>query len=833
MFGTFHRILKLASVVMLLGAVFNSWAAGIVINQPAHGTELLATSGFYDAVDQTINVQGAVTGLAPGTLGDYRVLINGFAVGVFGGGTGGIANFRLALPVGPLPPPGMTSWPAWVPYLNHFTNIEAINLPMLAELYHIPSQRVVARYRVVVVDKRWDDDMDLHAHGGLNESGALELTERGLVALQPAHASSLPQPGLVEFNADLTEAFAGSLETVFTDTDYGSSTKVCVAAEDVPGLTATQTYQNAWLEAELQHQLYQAAEDTCENGSASTLAHLLPGWGTAADAAVRAAACIAKNTYCVRERPQNNRFEVCVSQVEGVGQSLSIAGVDSVELALSDNTNLEVQTFLQQVDGEIDVALKDLFIRWDVEHAGCVARPQVSMDEAERLTNSSIAAWSSCPTLHATAHSAQTPTAQAHSVYPGLHPERLKVEADLAPDRLFELSPELPDTELGSDTCSESFISDDVDTLLGKFYDPMREKLDETWDAGNPDTQQAQALDLLLSRFETGVFGDMSDVIVDLEIKRLKSGLDRLRGKYDSNAHLRPNTPVFTGSEFVYSPPSDFPCEGGALVLGGACSDSRNFYDAEFDVSYSVTTGTLNQVIGQRYPTQQMFRSLTPVCAELGLPSGCGPDDMPVLDGTSLASLHGSLAGLGATQVAIEMKPTMVPFTWIHPDPPNPPGAGRGEVTYQLGQYQVDFVGDSAGPDGTTLWLSVIVDFFAPQLELDVARIEDANEIVAALGDNVVWHYTIVKSQLAGCPLIPQNNAVPGYLPLPCEGELTSAIGDLVEPELHSALHAMVSQHPAPQMFDAAGEATDEKVFEQTDKFQWGQVITFYGDLVD
>ena len=43
----------------------------------------------------------------------------------------------------------------------------------------------------------------------------------------------------------------------------------------------------------------------------------------------------------------------------------------------------------------------------------------------------------------------------------------------------------------------------------------------------------------------------------------------------------------------------------------------------------------------------------------------------------------------------------------------------------------------------------------------------------------------------------------------------------------------MVTQHPAPQMFDADGEATDEKVFEQTDKYQWGQVITFYGNLVD
>ena len=183
--------------------------------------------------------------------------------------------------------------------------------------------------------------------------------------------------------------------------------------------------------------------------------------------------------------------------------------------------------------------------------------------------------------------------------------------------------------------------------------------------------------------------------------------------------------------------------------------------------------------------------------------------------------------------MAIDLKPTLVPFTWIHPDPPTNPPSGRADLTYQLGQYQIDFIGDAPGPDGTDLWLSVIVDFFAPELDLDVARGDDRNLVIAELGDNLVWHHTIVKSQLAGCPLIPRTNLATLPAPNPCEGDLTAAIAGLVEPVLTQGLQALLAQHPAPQTFDALGEASRTKKFDQTDKFQSNQVITLYGTLVD
>ncbi|MEM9743907.1 MAG: hypothetical protein AAF918_14590 [Pseudomonadota bacterium] len=800
--------------LMLLSFAVSSSGAEITLSMPSHGTELEQTSSFYDPFDQTIEVRGAIAGIPSGTLGDYQVLLNGFGASIVSGG-GGIVNFAADVAIGPLPPPGLGGWPTWIPYVHQFSNTEALYLPVLAELYHIPSMQVVSRFRVIVIDKRWDDDMNMKSSGALSESAAFELTNQGLTALQSPHKSSLPNPSLDEFNDALTAEFAGESLSLPTNTNYGSSTKACVGVDTVAGLTETSAYKKAFLAAQTQLTMYKSTKQTCQS---------------APNPIIQAAACVAERTFCVREQPREDRFEVCVSDVAGTGRELAIEGVNDVQLGLGQNVTIEAINELKRVSGGVDVELQNLFVRWNVDHFGCVSRPKADLEEAERLDNGTVAQWSSCPVLDVDAYRAESVDPLVYEVKTSTDPERLEVNAQLVASDVFEFPP-VPQTDLATTTCAEEFVSADAETLLGEFYGVMNGALDTVWQAEHPDTQQAVALDQLLSRYETGRLGDMTDVELDLDIVRIESTEDRILGKYNSAARLRPFIPVFTGAEFVHSPRSDFPCEGGALPSGSACSDSRNFYGNEFDVSYSLTTGTLNQVIGERFPTASMFSALQPSCEDLGMASGCATDDLPELDGTTLVSLHSALASLGSTKVTIELKPTMVPFTWIHPDPPVFLDTGRGNLTYQLGQYQVDFVGDSLGPDGTNIWLSVIVDFFAPSLELDIAREEGSNEIVAALGNDTIWYATIMKSQLTGCPLMPHRSPSVGVVPLPCEGELTSAVSDLVEPVLTEALHAMISQHPAPQMFDADGQAKQERVFTQTDKFQWGQVITLYGEL--
>jgi hypothetical protein len=816
---------------------------GIGIVFPAHGTELTQTSAFYDPALDTVQVQAMVTGIPPGTGGDYRVLVNGFAAGA-AGGSGGSFQFSLNLPIGPQPPLGLGFWPPWVPYVHHFTDTEAILLPVLVELVHTPSWTVVSRDRIVLFDKRWDDDLTSSATGSLGRSLAFELSASGLNALEGPHTSSLPQPSLARFNEDLADAFAGTLRSHLPDIDYGSEDKVCIGLESVPAFTQTSAYGSALGVAQVNHAIYEQAESECEEGDVSDVTVILGPVGGGVKLVQTLSACALKQMHCVREEPREDRFEVCVGGIEGLGTDLAIAGVSDVYLELSDLGTIDASNLLGRVDGEVDVTLRDFLIRWDVEHAGCVFRPQAEVSEDDRIAIQEIAEWSACPALEADAYWAESnrfttcwrcPHGQAHTPVLAANPETLTVDAAIAPDPLYELSETHP-MDVGTGTCGLDFVSADVETLLEAFYDPMREALDDTWDAGNPRTQQADALDLLLSRFETGGFEAMPDVRLDLALQPIVLGEeeDRLQGFYNSDAEILPEEKLFRQDTYVYSPPQGFPCtpDLGSPVTGG-CDDRLDFFGNPFDVSYSTTTGMLNQVIRERYGTERLFRELAPSCEAIGQPVGCAPDDRPVLDGNTLSTLSSALADLGDTEVVISMNPTLVPFTWIHPDPPGlpPPPFGRANLTYQLGQYQVDFIGSKPGPDGTDLWLRLIVDFFAPAAQLEVARAPDSNAIVPELGDELVWYATIVKSQLSACPLVPKTQLPPNFTPSPCEGDLTTALQGLVEPVLEDALHGLLTGHPAPQMFDAFGEAPDTRRFEQTDRMQWRQVITFFGSL--
>jgi len=87
----------------------------------------------------------------------------------------------------------------------------------------------------------------------------------------------------------------------------------------------------------------------------------------------------------VRELPRQDRFEVCVGEVQGVGASLEITDVTAVDLELADFATIDASNALDRIDGAVDVTLKDLLIRWDVEHAGCSARVVHSLREATSL----------------------------------------------------------------------------------------------------------------------------------------------------------------------------------------------------------------------------------------------------------------------------------------------------------------------------------------------------------------------------------------------------------------------------------------------------------------
>ncbi|MCW5978029.1 MAG: hypothetical protein KIT09_08115 [Bryobacteraceae bacterium] len=803
----------------------------VAISQPGHGFELAEGAAFYDIANQTVHVLGVVE-VPPGKASDYVVLVNGFSAPIAGG-----CCFDVEIPIGPAPPAGMGFWPSWLPYASFFTDQHHIQKPILAELVHVPTWTTAARTRIVLFDKRQDGEIESQYGGkAISRSLGFELTWSGLDALEQTHVSSLPQPSLARFNEDLAGNFSGQVRVHNPVTEYANPEKACVDLASVKNIRATAAYRDILVEAGLLHTSYHAAKQICEGADPTDLINLVPGLGLVASGLVTFAACEYADQSCVKELPRDKHFEVCAAEIRGVSEDLRMEGIDSVDLALNDDAVVDARTRTLRLDGTVDGALRRLLIRWSVDHQGCMLRPQARVSDNEVTGTPGLNTWASCPALEVDAILARTDDHQSYAVRPGRIPETLRVEASSRLDPVFSLDDgELVNT--GAGTCGEEAFRGHVETMLKEFHDPMRAALDATWEQGYPRTQQARALDLLFSRFQTGVFGDSLtvDLRYEMPFENLDGTADRIQGALGSDVKLNTGFGQFKQPTFVYSPPVIFPCGPGAMLPGGAaCSGDRGYFGNPFHVSYSVTTGALNQVLRERYPTALLFSTLEPGCNDLNLPAGCDPNDRPPLHALTLGNLHPAFGSISSPNVSILMRPTMLPFTWIPPDPqPQQPPIqdGRAPLTYQMSQYEIQFIGDTNGPDGTNVWLRVLLDFYDPDFEMNIAPERDNNRLIPGYSGRPQWDFTIVSSQLAGCPLVPKTMPPPGPPPSPCEAGVTAAVQGLVRPLMEERMLAMLQGFPAPKHFDAMGKAPWDVRFSQADKFQWGQVITYYGRL--
>lgn len=306
---------------------------------------------------------------------------------------------------------------------------------------------------------------------------------------------------------------------------------------------------------------------------------------------------------------------------------------------------------------------------------------------------------------------------------------------------------------------------------------------------------------------------------------------ERLYAALDSEVKVSPRAELIPApGAWPYSPPDKFPCLDRSAA---PCLPGRDYFGNEFDMSYSVTTGALNQVLKALSVTDWLRFKLKPTFTELGVqPKGNrSPAGRPVLDGQILAQFFPAFGEMGNDKVDIILQPTLLPFTWINPDPPaspNPVDRGRANLTYQMSQYQADFLTNKPGPDGTNLWLRVLVDFYDPNFGLDLSPEPGRNLLAAALSGQQRWRFTILKSQLSACPIGALTTGLP---PQPCGGDLMSKVAGLVTPYLEEKLVGMLSRYPAPIVYDAQGEVAKPPALTQLDKYQWKQVITFYADV--
>jgi hypothetical protein len=847
------RFALLATLSLLLvgSAIARGQAVGI--SSPSHGELLLDTSAFYrGAPNYDVEVRG-FAGIPKGQKNKYAVLVQGQLVKVKGK-AGGL--FKKRIWVGPWPGPGGPP-PPWYPYLRFFTDPQHIQKPIIVELLYKPTKTVVSRDRVVLFDGRFDGQLNPKFGGtSLDDAMYVQIPASGLDALERTHLTSLPHPTLAEFNEVLRDKAIGTELEIETETGPGNSDKACIPLTDT-GTTflLSPSFVAVFAQAEARYVAYQEVQDT----------QSFVGVGGIPGAIVALGLQAYLTGECVQKQPDLSTFEVCVGRIEAEITDLSTTGILDANLSFGPGVldpshvdDILADVNLGSIDATLDGRLRDVFIRWSERPSGCsptfLPLPKQTLSDTELLDTEDRAAWATCPNLEADAAAAHLgPTTDgpfhvdplafdANSAHFGLDvlpdPETLHVLGAAGVSFTLDAArTQNPD----AGTCAETFVNAKVKELLGRFYPAIENAIEETWDDGASDTQQARALDDLLSPLEVGTYEPV-DHALDLDYTSLDAlgtaftvtpPYDGLVGIMRTDAHLRAGFAVLTPpTTWIYSPP-------GSDVLNSdptgtrpysVSTDGRDYFHHRFDIAFGLTSGTLNQVLRERSAADWMRFEWQPTWGDLGLaaPPGSALTDPAKLTGALLAPIiHPGLASLGNATLTVLAQPTLLPFTWIPPDPMVPGGPpyddGRAPLTYQLSQFTLDFYSDDpANPHPIRL----LVDFYDGAFAFGFGA-PASNLLVPTLG-SAEWTMTSLDWNVPGCDRAPMTAPIAGTPT--CGGLLVSALYDVFVPILQDRMLGMLADVPAPLRFDAAGRGVTKDV-SLSDTYVGHQRVILYGRL--
>jgi hypothetical protein len=694
-----------------------------------------------------------------------------------------------------------------IPYVTALIDEHRMSKPLIYEVIDNTTETVLVRNKIEIIDKRRDGTFTQTHLPPLIYSAGAELTRTGADKLEVVHTSSMPQPDLATFNTELTSRFSSVVQSMTPPTDFGAPGKACVPLSSVDkAFLDTSAYKTAIAQSLLSYGIYEAAKKACKSPNPVTAA----------------IGCAAETANCVRDKtPDASNFELCVSRIDGASKTLSLSGVKSTDLSITNAYPLVSQIELKRLDGTVDGSLSDPFIRWSDVHTGCTIRPSASLSAQDQLIQA-VASWKTCAALEVDAAYASSGDI-SHTLTPRL--ELLDAGAS-APLPLFTLDPSHPrNPDKGA--CTQ--FRNHVLALLDLYYPAMQSALDNTW-----LPQHKTAMDDLTSRWETGVNETMSDVdLVMTPLKPTPHYNDRFSMYFHTNAF---SAPAPRQNAITWSLPGPFPCvdqpSGAPAMI--PCNSGQTPWDTQFDASYTVTTNAMNQVLRARY--FKLF--VVPTFDDLGIqpPAGKVGTDPWEVDGAWLSPLFPAFSDLGSTKLTISLAATAQPFTYMPLDPayyfnngfkvltlPDP--TGRWPLTYQLAQYRVDFIGDHPGPDGTNTWLSFSVDLYDPNFNIDVNLTAGNNVLYPSYSILKSYIFLPTKSQFSGCPFAPLSKGSK------CGNLLSGLVFDTMKPMLDSLFLNMLNGYPAPQLFDARGKATLKRNFAQTKRYYQQQVMTFYGDL--
>ena len=806
----------LAILAVTLPVTVSAQSFSVGLSYPPEGAEITFGATFYDVATERVTVSGAFT--YPTGSSDYQLKINGRDFDPVWTTTTSVPDAVL----------GTT--------LVNFTT--KLFVPVDNQL-HTPidlrlTQRSTGLYKVArrtLMDLRQDANIrPRRPRLDVAASLGVQVTTNGLNQLEAAHTSSLPQPDLASFNGRLTQRAAGGPTlSVAQETRFKDADKACMPLSTAREFLGTQAWAQVYDAARAHYTVYQAVGKGSK-ALAKVAATTGPA-GVVAATAIKLGAAVYKNLECVRELPDpsGDQFEVCAGTIEGEVSGMSLDGVLNVDLEFvkggarlsGDDTTAPVHTL-------IDGRQTQLFVRWAVPHGACTMRPDVALSAGDEVM---VAPWAAC--------SLEAVDDTMFTAKPG---KAMKFDlaalgetfaTSVVTPATFTKAPLTRHVIPPASTCASPAFTPGADALINLLATNGTMTFSDTWNeaAPYPVSHQVQALDDLLAPLELGAV-DPFDQRRTLTFAKLEApvgkagGADGLVGVLDSDVG---QVTLASAATLFYTP-------GTEDVTARQMPAGNDSSGAPFDLSYTVGTTFINQVLANRSQDPRWFGGrLDLTWHDFGVapPAGVAGDAAAVLDYVTLPSLHPAFAGLGLTRddlVRLYVIPIVQPFVNIPREPLAPDGsvlpAGHAPITYQMSR--VNLVLEKKVPGG--VWepiLRFVLDFYDPDFQMDLDP-AGGPYLLTAMSDRRLFGGTPTAWKLPGCPL---QASGPGDPPT-CSEEVTGAILTPALAVLEGRLRAMVADLPAPQRFDAAGHAALPRVLDPVNQYVWDQMITFFATVI-
>lgn len=802
------------------------------------GEAISALHPLYVAADETLLIGGRVDGIQQPA--DYQVRVMAMMVPLIQGPN--TVEFAVQMPMGPRPPGwqnGAQTWTAKWPYRAAYQDGKKVFKPVVAELVHTATGRVLDRTRITLYDVRQFDPTKVQVHKSadkLDNALWMQLPQAGLDRLEAVHLDTLPHPNLAALNQELAAAAAA---TQWETDDYDNA-PLCEPLSLNHPVVATTAYLNAEATALAVYEAYLACDANTgwAAGVGATIGAGLAGPVGAAFGGIigEVAAGAACQSLCVKHPPTPQKFDVCVRQVKAHLTTASLAGVTDVQLTQDPATErLWSSATVTGIETVVQAQLSEIFVQRRAQACLPPIRFDLSADDLAQVDG-----WRTCNGLELSAGGAKM-AVPATGVMQWSTFEVKAVDCAIggatAPECVellqrsgatFDLTGTLSsNTEVG--TCADAFVAAAIEDVVEDMGDKIETALGDAWHAGATQTGHAQALTNLMAPLELGpVVTTGVDITATLE--------DAVYGfmKPLSFAWSPQVSPLIVPGlaaipTHFHVEPADLPVD----MLG------INGNGTAFDISYTVTTGHLNQILRAWTGTKQLnFHKQLKTISAGGGGTGGGMQPAPpgavtpIKGGTPPGQINpqpipviGGQSGPVSSTIYAVFHPMFAPIAY-NPADIGTPGPEGMPLYYDGAEFQLLLVQVKKDGSLPKILLRVAVDFYDPTFWLSLP----ANPVAAApfleaswQGD--LWWYTIVESNLPNCPL--ESISATST----CEKQLAARINALVGSHLRERMRELLTQIPAPLRWDARGTSAISRKMVELEREQGGQNLTFYGQL--